>query len=371
MDECRQLKRETKLAYRIPPALLLLASVAACAGDHCSPGKHWSTRPSPATGSPCVAGRGCPGSDADGKISIVEVPPSLAAITSTPELSGLAWSSTLSRYLVVSDDTGLKSERTAHLPMLFALAPSGVFDNEPIRIDGLTEINDAESICTGPDGTFFLTTSHSPDKHGRVPESRRMLLHLGLSAYMLRVLGKVDLLQARDGSGKSIAEMASGAPDSGTVDIEALTLDGDKLLIGLKAPLGSNGEASIIALPDAVAALRSGTLNLGAVSLWKKVRLCVSDAIGHACEGISDMAMLKNSTLVMTANAPKGMPTDGGGSIWLLKTSGSADATPELLHHFNGLLPEGVTVAPSGDPLVLVFDAHGSSPKWGTWPLPR
>ncbi len=371
MDEWFQSKRETKLSYRVPLPLLLLASIGACAGERCSPGKPGATPESQEAQAPCGEAKGCQGQGAGARIAAIELPAALAAITSTPELSGLAWSPALSRYLVVSDDTGLKAEHTEHSPMLFTLAPSGVFDNEPIRIDGVPELNDAESICAGPDGTFFLTASHSPDKHGRVPESRRMLLHLGLSGYRLRVLGQVDLLQGRDSSGKSIAEMAAGGAASGTVDIEALAFEGDKLLIGLKAPLSANGEASIIALPGAVAALHAGTLNPGAVSLWKKVRLCVSDATGHACEGISDMALFKNGTLVLTANSPKGMPTDGGGAIWVLKNAGSADAVPELLHHFDGLLPEGVTVAADGQQLVLVFDAHRGPPKWGTWPLPQ
>jgi hypothetical protein len=355
------------LVSRAP--LLAALILTSCAGERCS--KKGSVELSTPK-STCSSGPGCQAQIigiSGASISNVNIPETLSAITSSPELSGITWSKDLSRYLVVSDDTGLKSDRTNHTPILFAMSSTGALDNLPIRIDGLAELNDAESICSGPPGTFFLTTSHSLNKHEKSIESRRMLLHLELVGRTLRVLGKVDLLQAVDNQSQSIPEMA-GAPANGRVDIEALAYQEGRLLIGLKSPLSANGEASILALPYAVETLRVGRLDKGAVSLWKRVRLCVEDRVGHACEGISDMAWLKNGSLVLTANAPKGMPTDGGGALWLLRNANLSDSGATLLHHFDGMLPEAVALSADASSLVLLFDAHGGPQKWATWPIP-
>jgi hypothetical protein len=42
-----------------------------------------------------------------------------------------------------------------------------------------------------------------------------------------------------------------------------------------------------------------------------------------------------------------------------------------LVRRFPGLKPEGVTVAPDGKTLTLVFDRDRRDPLWMTWPLAR
>lgn len=59
----------------------------------------------------------------------------------------------------------------------------------------------------------------------------------------------------------------------------------------------------------------------------------------------------------------KGAP-QGGGALWLL----DGEKTTRL-RHFDGLKPEGVTLAPDGS-LVVVFDEGAAPPKWLRMPAP-
>lgn len=264
---------------------------------------------------------------------------------STLELSGIVWAAALDRYVVVSDDVDDASGR--HLPQVFGLSREGALDPQPIPIEGVAELNDLESICAGPNGTFFATTSHSPNKKGHIPPTRRALLHLALEGRKLTILGRADLTTAR----------------SGFIDVEALAFRDGTLYVGLKAPLDDKGQATILAIADAAAAIKAGAFPAGAVSVWATPRLCPESA----CEGISDMTFLAGGQLLLVANSPKGAPSDGGGSLYRLA---APSATPELVRRFPGFKPEGVALAPDGASIVLVFDRDKKQPMWLSLPVP-
>jgi hypothetical protein len=76
-------------------------------------------------------------SAAEPEIRSIAVPPELAAVTSNPELSGVVWSPSLRRYLVVTDDSGLRGKGTNHQPLLLGLSQDGALDKAPILIHGV------------------------------------------------------------------------------------------------------------------------------------------------------------------------------------------------------------------------------------------
>jgi len=274
------------------------------------------------------------------------------------QLSGVAWSPAWSRYLLVSGE--VTEAGSKHEPVLLTLSESGQLDSKPIRIEGIAELNDAQSVTPGPPGTVFLCTSHSANKTGHLPEGRRRLLFVALSSERTaKLLGQLDLSVARD---------AQGQPPwgAGTLDIEGAAFREGALYLGLKSPLGTDGSATILRLPDAVAVVQSGVLQRDALSVWSRTRLCVPHDGSSICEGISDLAFLPDGSLLVTGNAPKGMPADGGGSLWKL----SAPSTPAtLLKRFEGLKPEGVALAPDHTAAVVVFDTDGRPPIWIQCPL--
>jgi len=275
------------------------------------------------------------------------------------ELSGAAWSATLSRYIVISDD--INEEGAKHTPLLFALSEAGQMDSAPIKIEGISDLNDPESITAGPDGSLFVCTSHSLNKKGHLPEGRRRLLQIALTAdRTAKVIGQVDLSQARTLDGKP------PWGEAGSLDIEGIAFREGALFIGLKSPLSADGSATILRLPDVVAAVKSGAVPAGALSLWSRSRFCVPHEGKSVCEGIADLAFLPDGSLLVAGNAPKGMPTDGGGSLWKLVLPNSA---PKLLKRFDGLKPEGIALAPDQSSAIVVFDTDGRQPLWIRWPL--
>jgi hypothetical protein len=305
-----------------------------------------------------------PPAPSDGPVAQkVTVPASLKARSATIEPSGIAWAKALDRYLVVSDDTGDSGNH--HQPWVLAMTRAGAFDEAPIPIEGLTELNDAESITAGPDGLFFLSTSHSLNKRGHESAARQMLLLLELAGRTLRVAGRVDLKTARAADGRGLLEIA-GLPADGRLDIEAITFREGSLLIGLKSPLTAKNDAVVLRLASPVAALRAGKLAPGAVTRQWDVTLAVTDK--RIPQGIADLATLPDGSLAIAANAPKGGAADGGGALYHFVPG--AGTAPRLLRHFSGLRPEGVTVSADGKELLVVFDQNDDPPMWMTWPLP-
>lgn len=351
-------------------AFVALIALQGCAGlMSCStcvsrkPEAVTSTPDSPAASVPIVAA-----AKPEPGIQPVNLPSALAALTTGPELSGIAWSEALQRYLVVSDDTGRSDEGTNHAAWVLGLTRDGSLDEAPIPVAGIHALNDPESICRGPDGTFFLTTSHSANKKGKTPESRRQLLLVEPSGGQLRVLGSVDLTTVRGKDGANLLALA-GLDPSGALDIEAVIWRNDELFIGLKSPLDASGDATILKMTEASKALRASQVPEGAVSLWRRAQLCVPAGSARVCEGISDLAFLPDGGLALVANSPKGATTDGGGALWLIPPS-PADAPARLVRRFAGMKPEGLALSPDDRALVIVFDRDRQQPVWMQWPLP-
>lgn len=289
------------------------------------------------------------------------VPAALTEKTCAPELSGIAWAPALQRYLVLSDDTGKLDTPSWHAPWVFTLDAQGAFDPSYRVLEGLEALDDAESITPGPDGTFFLTTSHAMTKKGKAKPARRQLLWLALTKDKLSVRGRFDL------STLELERVAAGRDDE--LDIEAIAFRDGALFVGLKAPLDAEGRASIVRIEDIAAAFDAKRAAKLVVTRWAAPLLRVTDPEGKLVpEGVTDLLFLPDGRLVLAANAPKSGKPDGGGALWLLE---KPDAAPVLLYRFgDGLKPEGLTLTPDGQRLVVVFDRGQDAAQWLRLPLP-
>ena len=287
----------------------------------------------------------------------VVVPKELTAKTCQPELSGIAWSKTLNRYLIVSDDTGLLDTPTWHAPWVYALDEKGTFDPAPLVLEGLESLDDGESITAGPPDTFFLTTSHSKSRKGQAKPARRQLLCVALEEKHLKVKGNLDL------TALDLDVLVTGQDDE--LDVEALAFRDGALFIGLKAPLDAQGRAAIVRVDDIVKVFGGAK---AAPKIWARPKLEVPDAEGVLVpEGVTDLLFLPDGRLVVAANAPKSGKADGGGAVWRLD---APDSKPVLLQRFLGLKPEGLTLTPDGKQLVVVFDRGQEPAQWVHLPLP-
>jgi hypothetical protein len=293
--------------------------------------------------------------------SRITVPSGLQARSRTIEPSGVVWVKALDRYLVVSDDTGDSGNH--HQPWLLAMTRDGAFDEAPVPIEGIAEINDGESLCAGPDGVLFLVTSHSPNKRGHTSGPRSMLLLLEVAGRAVRVTGRLDLTTARAAGGGGSLLGIAGLPEEGRLDIEAVSFRDGALLIGLKSPLTARDGAVVLRLASPVAALRAGKLPAGAVTrLWE-----LPLAVKGVPQGLADLTSLPDGSVVVVANSPKGRQEDGGGALYHFVPD---KGVTRLLQRFEGLHPEGVTMSADGKELVIVFDTNEKPPLWMRWPLP-
>lgn len=287
----------------------------------------------------------------------VTVPNALLGRTSMPEPAGIVWSPQLSQYLIVSGDTRDKHQGKKHAAWLFTMSRDGGLDGAPLPILGIAELNDAQALCTGPDGTYFLATSRSATRKGKDKPAPRRLFHLALSGRGLTILGSIDLASA-------IARSAAVPP--GSVDIEALAFSAGQLYVGLNATQSAQDAAYILRIRDVLAAIKFGSLPPERVQRFAEVPLLVDTSAGQVVQGISDMSLLPDGSLVLLGNSLKGMPSDGGGALYWLQPG----AAPRMLRHFTGLKPEGVTLTDDGKSLMLVFANARKALRFLREPLP-
>ncbi len=271
------------------------------------------------------------------------------------ELFGAAWSSTLARYVLVSDE--VNQDGSKYPPRLFALTEAGQLDAAPIPIDGIGQLDEPKSIAAAPDGTLFLSTSH-----GHLPQRRR-LLHLSLGTdHEAHIIGQADLTAAQ---GVNVANGA--APwDDDRLELEGLAFRDGALYMGLELPQAVDGTATILRLRDAATVLSFGAVPAGALSVWASARFCAPRDGVNLCEGVTDLAFLPDGALLVAGSSQKSTPPDGGGSLWKFASPGSA---PSLLKRFEGLTPEGVAISPDHASAIVVFDSDGRQPIWMRWPL--
>lgn len=288
----------------------------------------------------------------------MQVPSVLLAVTSMPEPSGIVFSPALSRYLLISDDTGDKRLGTHHAPILLAMNEAGKLDDTPLPIVGIQKLNDAEAICAGPHGTFFLATSQSKNRQGKDKAARRQLLQLEVDGRSLRVVAAIDL---------AAAISTSNIVPEGALDIEAMAYRQGALYIGLKSPQDAEGASIILRVLRIEDALHSGQIVAQQIALEQKVALHVATAQGQVVQGISDMSFLPDGSLLLLANSPKHMPADGGGALHLLRPG----EPPQLLRRFVGLKPEGITLTADGRAMIIVFDCDRQPPQWLRQELPN
>lgn len=280
----------------------------------------------------------------------VTVPAELLALTSPPELSGAAWSEAHHGYLVVSDDTGLEEK---HEAMVFVLdAEKRALLPTPVKVKGLDKLNDAEAITPGPDGTFFIVTSHSPNAKGKTPKTRRQLVHVGVQGGGLKMLGHCDLTRSE---GSEPFLRAVGLDPKGALDIEGAAFREGALFLGLKSPRTNEGKAVVVKLENPLQVVRGAPPKL---SRFAEFDLC--DGRPEHCLGISDLLFLDDGGLLLAANAPKGEASSGG-ALFLVGAPVSKGKA-KTLFRFEGHKPEGLAWSPDKQQVLVVFDTDRGAP---------
>lgn len=303
---------------------------------------------------------------------VMTVPPSLARRTRF-EPSGILGQPNEGRYLLVSDDTGIKDDASEGRPWLFAMNTAGAVAPEPIVIDGAASIDDLESITAGDAGEIYVLSSQSYSRKGHRKRARTALLRLRPDGGHYRVDGSVHLAEMLEAAPARAAALglASGLRD---LDIEGMTFHGGALYLGLKAPLDANGDAMIWKIPSPKAlfvAPSSGTSTLEAsgIALWAHARVDVELDGKIAAGGISELLFVDPDSLVLTSTPSK--EERAAGALWRVDHVSSGGAlSPRLVRRFPGWKPEGLSPSLSGANLLVVFDTGNSTPYFLETPWP-
>lgn len=182
----------------------------------------------------------------------MDVPNSIYELTKF-EPSGAIWLADLNKYLVISDDTD-----DTHSPLLFLMNRDGSIDSAPLKVAGLSEIMDIESIAQ--DGQYiYLLSSQSRNSSGDVKHSRSLIVKVkregleltAVSHFQLRPLLLDALSKSKDKDLVSLGLMVqSGTNKNSDLDIEGMTILENDILIALKSPHNSSDDSYVLRLAN-------------------------------------------------------------------------------------------------------------------------
>lgn len=297
----------------------------------------------------------------DSFIKKMNVPESIWR-TSRFEPSGITWVPELKKFIIVSDDTGIKDTDSDHASYIFLMDENGNVDADPVIISGIETINDVEAITRQGSDVFFLTSSQNISKKGKRPGNREFLIKLKWTGTRFFVERKIQLLSLIE---KSYSK--EEIRDLGLYDLEkdgrpVLNIEGGaffdgSLYFGLKQPVSARG-AIIWRLQNLESIFNGESLKPGQLSVFGHVDL---GANKNKKSSISDMVFDSNGVLWLTstiANVDDDIQLGGFHRITQF-ADGSLEAKRIL--SFPGLKPEGVCLHESKQ-FVIVFDMANENP---------
>jgi HlyD family secretion protein len=279
----------------------------------------------------------------------LEVPAALRAV-SRFEPSGAVWLPERGRFLVVSDDTGLKGP-SEHQPMVFLIDPKGRVDAAPVPIDGVERLSDLEAVTRDPEGALWLLCSQSRSKKGKRGAKRQQLVRATLEGDRLRATGSIALFEALTASLDPEAQAALGLGDA--LDIEGMTWFDGGLLLGLKAPSTDDGRARLWRLHGPALLFDHGFGPAGArVEPFGALRLPTGPK--GAPGGVSDLVVDGDGLLVLSTLA------DGPDASAAWRVTLPLGGAPRPLATWPDLKAEALARGPEG--WIVFFDSD--PPRW-------
>jgi hypothetical protein len=279
-------------------------------------------------------------------------------LSTTPiEASGIFYVADIKKSICVSDETDYKQ------PVLFVMNDTGYIENK-IDVENMPEINDMEGITQDGNGFFYLLSSQSYNNKGKQPASRKILaqvLKKG-SRYICQKriqLWDVLLAAANQCTSQAWSIFIIESAKEKSVDIEGITFFGDTLLLGFKNPKIDN-RAVILGIADVNALFGNGTLTSNQIGIWRKLPLFDSTS-GTFC-GISDMYVHKGHVVGLSTGVSErlGVQKDTG----LMWDYNAATGTMNILRHFPGLKPEGISYNGNNNEFCIVFDNGSKNPSF-------
>lgn len=301
-------------------------------------------------------------------LKAMEVPDSLQTL-SRFEPSGLLWQQNESRYLVVSDDTGLKSKREDS-PWIFEMSGQGVVGANPIAIQGDIQFNDLESITEAKDGGIYLLSSQGFSRSGKRKVARTQFLKIEKTPGGFQAISHQSLVEAIESHGDAYLTTLGLTEGTRELEIEAMAAHGNALYLGLKSPLTAQGHAMIWKLSNPDEFLKTGKLQTSDLSLWATAQVPAQSDGQDVPGGISELLFLPNGSLVVasTPSMGDGKPT---GYVSYARQPQAGIFSVEELKEFEGHKPEGLSLSSNPGYFTVAFDAGQNTPHWIQIPWPQ
>ena len=310
----------------------------------------------------------------------MSVPESISRTTRF-EPSGIAWLPDRSRFIVVSDDTGLVDDSNDHAPWVFLMDGKGTLDPQPVLVQGAMKISDMESVTRTDSGELWILSSQSISRKGRRPAARTQLVQVddtGGRFVVRHATSLASALAALDGASLDALGLIQRDKNlkEGTLDrvlnVEGLASEGSSLLVGLKQPLDASGRAIIWRIADPGTLVQTGRFAHGDPSLWASAAMSLGSGQKGEQAGISDITSLPGGGVAILGTALPGSALGDFGGLWVAR-GGPANGvlSTRKAVEFPGLKPEGVAVGPAPGELTIVFDENSRNPHCITIPIPR
>lgn len=316
-----------------------------------------------------AAATSSPANATEQKPALMKVPESLRRM-SRFEPSGLLWRRELSRYVIASDDTGQEGAEEKQ-PWLFAMAEDGTVDAEPLPITGVKQVNDLESLAADDAGTIYALSSQSHSRKGKRPKTRTAFLKLSPDGRGFRASGQVHLADLLDSAGGETMARLGLSDGTRNLEIEGMAFHRGALYFGLKSPVDAQGNALIWKLNDPQALFASGQLDTAGLSLWARAHLDAEVDGKTVPGGISELLFLPDGSLVLASTSSSVEGSVESGRLWHAKQPAAGALSPRLVRAFQGLKPEGLSLAPTPGKLTIAFDAGSAVPSWVEIPWPN
>ncbi|WP_409480234.1 HlyD family secretion protein [Pseudobdellovibrio sp. HCB154] len=289
----------------------------------------------------------------------MDIPNSLYELTKF-EPSGAIWLTDLNKYLVISDDTD-----DTHSPLLFLMNRDGSIDSAPLKVSGLSEIMDIESIAQ--DGQFiYLLSSQSRNSSGDVKNNRSLIVKVkrvgleltAVTSFQLRPLLMDALSKSKDTELNALGlTIQAGTVKNGDLDIEGMTLIGNDILLALKSPHNSSDDSYILRLANKDYIFTNKYFHASQVSVEAKLNFHGKTETDESNQmGLSDL-VYADGTYYLSTTCKKANCS----ALW--KTSKLASDHLKLLKTFPVNQLEGIALGHANE-ILGVFDEGKSEPYY-------
>jgi hypothetical protein len=286
--------------------------------------------------------------------------------TSRFEPSGIVWVPEMNRYLIVSDDTGMKDQKSDHAPWVFTMNNEGVVDAAPLKITGIDEVNDLEAVASAGNDIYYFCSSQNISKQGKRPKNREFLIKVKREPSGLKVLNKINLLSLIENS-YSIEEQAQlglirkekdGRP---VLNIEGMVRHDNVLYFGLKEP-SLNGNAVLLKLSDVDALFNRHRLSPNQLTLFGEVNL---GSFKGKSATFSDLFMDPEGKLWALSTVADVENSDQMGTFHRIERTPDGKLEAEPIVRFPEMKPEGLCLN-TYDQFLIVMDCDNQTPLFCT-----